>query len=122
MSLYKEGTNHAMESGRAAAEAAVEAKARGDFSREGLAGYETRLRAGIGLRDLQKYSELPDILSGTPGIFTTYPDKITQLLVDYFTVSDAPKSDIQRRAVRAFLKDLPKLRFLRDLLRARKML
>jgi electron transfer flavoprotein-quinone oxidoreductase len=121
MSLYKEGTNHAMESGHFAGLTAVEAKAKGDFSRKGLAGYEKRLSKGIVLRDLKKYSEVPDVLSGSPGLFSLYPEKVTQLLVDYFTVTGEPKSDIQRKAIRKFLKGLPKLQFLRDVLRARKV-
>ena len=122
MSLYKEGTNHAMESGRYAGLAAAEAKQRGDYSRAGLAGYEQRLREGVALKDLRKYSDVPDVLNGSPALFSLYPDKVTRLLVDYFTVSDEPKSQTQKKAVRKFLKDLPKMQFLRDVFRARKML
>ena len=122
MSLYKEGTNHAMESGRYAGQTAVEAKKSGDFSRNGLAGYETRLRGGIALKDLRKYSDVPDVLNGSPALFSLYPDKVTRLLVDYFTVSEEPKSETQKKAVRKFLRDLPKLQFLRDIFRARKMI
>lgn len=122
MSLYKEGTNHAMESGRFAGLAAAAAKESGDFSRAGLAAYEENLNGGIAMRDLKKYSDVPDVLNSTPGIFSLYPDKMTRLLVDYFTVTEEPKSEIQKKAVRRFLKDLPKLQFLRDIFRARKML
>lgn len=122
MSLYKEGTNHAMESGRCAGETAAEAKAKGDFSKQGLAGYEQRLREGVVLSDLKKYTEVPDLLSGSPGLFSLYPEKVTQLLVDYFTVTPEPKSVIQKRALRTFLDGLPKWQFLKDVFRARKML
>ncbi|MFH0908996.1 MAG: FAD-dependent oxidoreductase [bacterium] len=121
MSIYKEGTNHAMESGMYAGQAAAEAKKKGDFSQKGLASYEERLRAGTVMRDLKKYSEVPDVLSGSPALFDLYPQKITQLMVDYFTVSEQPKSEIQKQAIRKFLKGLPKLQFIRDVLRARKM-
>lgn len=122
MSLYKEGTNHAMESGKRAGETAAAAKETGDFSKAGLAGYEKQLRAGIALNDLKKYSEVPDVLASTPGLFSLYPEKVTRLLVDYFTVTEEPKSEVQRKAVKKFLKDLPKLQFLRDVIKARKML
>lgn len=122
MSLYKEGTNHAMESGHYAGLAVVAARNTGDFSRVGLAGYEARLKEGVALRDLRKYSAVPDVLNGSPALFSIYPDKVTRLLVDYFTVTREAKSDIQKRAVRRFLHDLPKLQFLRDVFRARKML
>lgn len=122
MSLYKEGTNHAMESGRCAGLAAAEAKKSGDYSRAGLEGYERRLRAGIALKDLEKYSDVPDVLNGSPALFSLYPDKVTRLLVDYFTVGNEPKSATQKKAIRKFLRDLPKLQFLRDVFRARKMI
>ena len=105
-----------------AGQTAVEAKKSGDFSRNGLAGYETRLRGGIALKDLRKYSDVPDVLNGSPALFSLYPDKVTRLLVDYFTVSEEPKSETQKKAVRKFLRDLPKLQFLRDIFRARKMI
>ena len=122
MSLYKEGTNHAMESGRYAGLTAAEAKKSGDYSRAGLAAYEKRLAEGVVMRDLKKYSDVPDVLTGSPALFSLYPDKITRLLVDYFTVSEEPKSETQKKALRKFLRDLPKLQFLRDIFRARKML
>jgi hypothetical protein len=37
-------------------------------------------------------------------------------------VSEEPKSETQKKAVRKFLRDLPKLQFLRDIFRARKMI
>ena len=121
MSLYKEGTNHAMESGRAAGLTVVEARAAGDLSRTGLKDYEARLNDGIVMHDLKKYSEVPDVLSGTPGLLSLYPQKVNQLLVDYFTVTRHPKSEIQKQALRRFFEGMPKLQFLRDMLRARKM-
>lgn len=121
-SLYKEGTNHAMESGLLAGTAAVEAKKSGDFSRTGLASYEAKMQDSIAMQDLRKYADLPDILSRTPGIFSLYPQKITDLLVDYFTVTEQPKTDIQKQAIKKFMTGLPKLQFVRDLFRARKVL
>ena len=122
MSLYKEGTNHAMESGRSAGLAAAEAKQAGDFSRQGLAGYERRLSESNVFTDLKKYGDVPEILSGSPNLLSLYPEKVNELLVDYFTVSAEPKSVIQKNAVRKFKKDLPKLQFLKDVYRARKMI
>lgn len=122
MSLYKEGTNHAMESGWYAGQTAAEAKRAGDFSKRTLAAYPARLETGTVMRDLKKYSEVPDVLTGTPALFSLYPQKVTQLLVDYFTVNEQPKSEIQKQAVKTFMTNLPKLQFLRDVLRARKVL
>lgn len=121
-SLYKEGTNHAMESGKAAGETIAAAKKSGDFSKKGLAGYEQTLRAGVAIADLHKGRRLPHIMESTPEITELYPKKVTNLLVDLFTVAAESKSKTQKRAVRTFLDGLPKYRFLRDALRARQLL
>lgn len=121
MSLYKEGTNHAMESGLLAAQAAVAAKQSGDFSKAGLASYEARLRESVIWKDLAKYAQVPEVLNTTPALFSLYPDKFAQLLVDYFTVNEQSKAAIQKQALKRFLTGLPKFQFVRDLLRARKV-
>jgi electron transfer flavoprotein-quinone oxidoreductase len=121
MSLYKEGTNHAMESGMYAAQAAVEAKAAGNFSKTGLASYESKLRASVVWKDLAKYAQVPEVLNSTPALFSLYPDKFAQLLVDYFTVNEQPKAVIQKQAMKKFLTGLPKFQFVRDMLRAKKV-
>ncbi len=122
MSLYKEGTNHAMESGKLAGETVVEARKRGDFSKASLAVYEKRLREGVGMKDLEKGRDIPRILAGSPNLTSLYPRKVTSLLVDLFTVSSEPKAKVQRRAVRSFLEGFPKARFALDAIRARKLL
>jgi len=119
MSLYKEGTNHAMESGRCAGETAIIAKKKGDFSRQTLAEYEKKLKAGTILKDLKKYRKVSQVLEGTPNLFSLYPKKVAQLMIDYFTVCDESKSQIQKRAIRGFLKGLPKFEFVRDVIRAK---
>jgi electron transfer flavoprotein-quinone oxidoreductase len=121
-SLYKEGTNHAMESGMYAGQAAIAARKAEQFSKADLADFEKNLADGIAMEDLKKYAKLPDILSDSPGLLSTYPKKATQLMVDYFTVSAERKSVIQKRAVKTFLKDLPKWQLIQDMLKARKLL
>ena len=121
MSIYKEGTNHAMESGMYAGQAAAEAKKANDFSSKGLSGYEERLRGSTAMSDLKKFGQVPEVLAGTPDLFDLYPQKITQLMVDFFTVTEQPKAATQKLAVRRFLTGLPKMRFIRDMLRARKL-
>lgn len=122
MSLYKEGTNHAMESGRLAAEAVLAAVAAGDFSRAGLASYETGMAASLAMQDLRKVRELPAVLEGAPGLLGDYPDRISRLLTDWFTITDEPKAALQKRAVKQALGGLSKLRLARDLYRARRLM
>lgn len=119
MSLYKEGTNHAMESGRLAAETAIEAKAKKDFSKAALSAYETKLKACNVMKDLKTYRHTAEVMEKTPHLFSLYPRKVARLITDYFAVSDLTKSATQRRAVTGFLKGLPKLQLIRDGLRSR---
>jgi len=121
MSLYKEGTNLAMESGMFAGETVVLAKKQNDFSSKALSLYEQKLRKGVVFKDLRKYRKLPRMLEGTPNIFSLYPKKVANLLIDYFTVSEESKSQLQRRALKNFLRGLPKIKFVRDVIRAKKM-
>ena len=121
MSLYKEGTNLAMASGKCAGEAVACAKKRGDFSIHSLAAYETSLKRGIVFRDLKKYRKVPDVFEQCPNIFTLYPQKLAHLMVEFFTVEDKPKSALQKQALRNFCKGLPKIRFIRDMVRAKNL-
>jgi electron transfer flavoprotein-quinone oxidoreductase len=119
MSIYKEGTNHAMESGTCAAETAIEAKRRGDFSAQSLAGYRDRLNQGVAMKDLKKYRKVPEVLEGSPELLSLYPQKVNRLMIDYFTVSSRTKSETQKQAIKTFLSGLPKFKAIRDLIRAR---
>ena len=121
MSLYKEGTNHAMESGLYAGETAIEAKAKGDFSKAGLAAYRAKLEGGVVLKDLKKFRKVPEVLATTPNLLSLYPKKVNRMLIDLFTVSERTKSENQKQAIRTFLRGLPKFQAVRDLIRARNM-
>ncbi len=121
MSLYKEGTNLAMESGALAAETALEALAAGDASAERLAAYRRRLEEGFVMADLRKYRHVPEVLQAAPDLLALYPRKVARLLADLFTVSSRSKAQTQRDAWRAFWRGLPKLRAARDLFRARRL-
>ncbi len=121
-SLYKEGTNHAMDSGRRAGEVAAEARAKGSFDRDTLAAYERQMQEGTALADLRKYEQLPEILGGSPELLSLYPARLNRLLVDYFTMTGEPKAVIQKRALKEFMRGIPKLRFVRQLLKARRLM
>lgn len=118
-SLYKEGTNHAMESGRAAGETAIEAKERKDFSRAGLALYEEKMKASVAMADLKKVRKLPQLLESTPQLMSLYPRKVTSLLCDFFSVASESKKETQKRAMKKFFEGVSKFALLRDGIRAR---
>lgn len=119
MSVYKEGTNHAMESGRAAGRTAIEAKQNADFSQAALSGYTQRLANGVVMKDLKRYRKVPNVLESSPDLLNLYPRKINRMLVDLFTCTPESKVETRRKALRNFNEGLSKFRFVRDLLRAR---
>ncbi len=119
MSLYKEGTNHAMESGWFAGQTAVEAKKKGDFSREALLAYPERMRGGVSMKDLKRFRKAPFVLENTPNLLSLYPKKVVRMINDWFSVGYEPKTAIQKRAFKTFMSGLPKFKFIRDALRAR---
>ena len=122
MSLYKEGTNLAMESGKCAGETVIDAKKTGDFSQAGLQAYEKKLNGGFLMKDLKKVRRMPEVLAGSPNLLSLYPAKATNMLIDFFSVSMEPKASIQKKAIFKFLKGLPKFQFVRDTLRARNLI
>ena len=122
MSLYHEGSNLAMASGKLAGEVAIEAKEKGDFSKQTLGEYPKRLESTFVMQDLKKYQQAPEILDHVPAIFAEYPARACQLLVDYFRVCELSKAEVQKQALKHFLDGLPKLQFGRDLLRVRKLI
>jgi hypothetical protein len=103
----------------AAGETLVELKPKGDWSAAALGRYRERLSGGVVLKDLKQYSRVPEVLANTPNLLSLYPKKVNRMLIDYFTVLPEPKKAVQRRALKNFLKGLPKFQFIRDLLRAR---
>lgn len=95
------GMDFAIESGRLAALAVLDARQRGDFSRTGLASYRTLLEASFVLKDLHFYRRFPAFLEQTRNLFTTYPGVAEELMLGLFTVSGAEPVPIRKRALAA---------------------
>ncbi len=121
-SLYHEGTNLAMASGLFAAEAIIEAKNRGDFSKESLSSYHKKLSNSFVFKDLNKYRDVEAWAHANPKFFTEYPDLCLDLIKDYFTISEKPKAEIQDAIYKKFRKKLSPLRALVELNKVRKAL
>jgi len=120
--LYQEGSNLAMASGKFAGETAILAMERKDFSKAVLSLYEEKLENSFVMQDLKKYKEVPEVLDNNPELFSFYPKKLCDLIIDFFTVSQEPKAEAQKRAIKSFLKDTPKLKAIKQLYRAKKLL
>lgn len=121
-SLFHEGTNLAMESGRIAGEVAVEAKKRNNFSKAALAAYETRLFDSFVIKDLKKFRKLPKTLEHNPQLFEKYPRIMEEFVRDMFTVDGEPKNRKQARLLKKLLKQESIWGFIKTALAARRVI
>ncbi len=118
VSVHREGSNHALVSGRLAAETALEALDRGDFSERFLARYRERLHSSFVLQDLKKYENVNDFFERTPQLFGLYPRLLAAAAEEIGTVDLTPKREKQRRLWRLIRSARPPLALARDLYRA----
>ncbi len=83
------GMDFAIASGEAAAKTVMAAKARNDFSRQGLAIYQNFLKESFVLRDLEAYRNAPQFQENHR-LFNDYPRLATGLVSKLFTVDGSP--------------------------------
>jgi electron transfer flavoprotein-quinone oxidoreductase len=119
-SFYHEGTNLAMGSGMLAAEAIIEAKQRGDFSKKSLEGYVAKLRNSFILKDLYQYRRLSEWTHNNPQFFKDYPELLIDLVQDYFTLSEESKGDVWRQMMSKWQGRISVVKSLLELNRFRK--
>ena len=79
------GMDFAIESGRLAAEAVIKAKAKGDFSAEGLACYKTLLEDSFVLKELKIYQNFPSLLE-CHAVFNDIPKMADEFASELLTV------------------------------------
>jgi len=108
-----EGMNFAVASGIAAAEAAKQAKEKGDYSKGTLAQYETLLKESFVLKDLEKFRRAPAFLENER-LYKTYPDLVCGLAEKVFTVDGNPKKRIRQLAREEMKGKVSLLQLLRD--------
>jgi electron transfer flavoprotein-quinone oxidoreductase len=94
--LHREGSNMAMASGRFAAEAIMDALDRGDFSRNVLMGYVSRLNESYIIQDLKKYRRFNSFRLNHHELFTTLPGLTALAAREMLTVDGVPKKERQR--------------------------
>jgi electron transfer flavoprotein-quinone oxidoreductase len=115
--LNREGANLAMISGRCAAQAIIEARARGDASAASLSRYRELLEASVVLNDLYKIRNTTDFAHARPHLFTDYPRVLAGAAMEYLTVDGRSKKDKQKKILK-LLNVVPKGRLLSDALGA----
>lgn len=110
--VHFEGTNLAMISGKLAAETALEALERGDFSANQLCLYKKKLENSFVLKDLRTYKDVVKTLSGRTSSFLTYYPKKVNEFFNIFTCTDGvPK----KGKFQQFTKDFFRKRSLSEL-------
>lgn len=119
-SIHHEGTNLAMASGVAAAEAFLEARKRNDMSRATLARYRESLEESWVMKDLRRYRDTVRFLLENREMVSEYPDLTVRLIRRYFTIDDTPKEDVLRELWRTIRSEVSFLKAARQMLRARK--
>lgn len=100
--LHWEGTNLAMISGKLAAETAIEALEKQDFTEESLCSYQEKLEDSFVMKDLRAYRYLMDAAHDRrESFFGYYFKKINEFFEAFTTVDSVPK----RKKYWKFLKE-----------------
>ncbi len=117
-SFYHEITNFAMASGLYAAETVIELNKNKNFSKSSLSLYLKKLKNSFVLKDMKQYRNFTKFLHKNKQFLTTYPQTFCDLLVEYFTITGSPKSEIKKRVMLEGLKKINIFKFIIDLLKA----
>jgi len=94
--LFLEGVNFAIGSGRAAAETAIAAIAKGDTSRSGLSEYRRKIDATFVMADHKRMRRAPELIL-SERMQRQYADLICDVAQDLFTVTNPnPKPGLRK--------------------------
>jgi electron transfer flavoprotein-quinone oxidoreductase len=95
-----------MTTGRLAAEAIFQIKARRDpMTAENLSLYQKMIESSFVMKDLRKYKRLPDFLHASKKhLFGTYPELISKAAQTFLRVDGKDKKSKEGDIVRSFVK------------------
>ena len=119
-SIHHEGTNLAMASGVAAAQAVLSARKANDFSKARLAEYRERLEDSWVMKDLRRYRDTVHFLLENRELVNEYPDLAIRLVRRYFTLDDTPKDDVLKELWKTIRSEVDFFKAARQMWRARK--
>jgi len=121
--LHWEGTNLAMISGKLAAETAIEAIDKKDFSKDSLKLYKQKLENSFIMKDLRSYKNLMPTMHKRRKSFTGYYIEKINSFFDMFTKVDGiVKRDKFRNFIKSFFTDRNILEPVKDLTAGIKLL
>jgi len=102
--IHREGSNHAILSGKAAAETAIDAHSKGDFSERTLGHYRQRLEeAAPTIADLRKYRKATKFMEHHP-VLSVYPPLAAYAFEEMLTVDDKTKRQKQWEIIKEALR------------------
>jgi electron transfer flavoprotein-quinone oxidoreductase len=104
--VHREGSNLAMTTGRLAAEAIFQIKARREpMTAENLSLYQKMIESSFVMKDLKKYKRLPNFLHASKKhLFGTYPELVSKAAQTFLRVDGKDKKSKERDIVKSFVK------------------
>ena len=114
------GMDFAIASGYYAAKAMLEARKAGDFSAASLSCYETYLDHSFVLQDLRTAQAVPHVMEN-PRLFGHYPDAVTRLLEQVFTIGPGPTKRLMSTVFHGVRRDFLNVATLKDANEFRKL-
>jgi electron transfer flavoprotein-quinone oxidoreductase len=114
--FHWEGTNMAIIAGKAAAETAIEAHQRRDFSAKSLSVYKERLSKRFVLQDLHQYRKFSGFLERHPHFMADYPGFLNDALSTFFTGYGKPKKDLYKDILGSLTKRRPLIKVIGDMI------
>jgi electron transfer flavoprotein-quinone oxidoreductase len=117
---YQFGSIMATMSAQYAAETAIEAKKKGDYSKKTLCRYSEKIMSSLMMDDMRKYNRNPWFTDHYPEFFNHYPQMAVELADDFLSNDDAAPRLRQQRVFQRVKKELSLFPFLRELMESRK--
>jgi electron transfer flavoprotein-quinone oxidoreductase len=114
--FHWEGTNMAIVAGKAAAETAIEAHQRRDFSAKSLSAYKEKLDKRFVLKDLHQYRNLSKFLERHPDFMASYPSFLNDAMGMFFSGFGKPKQELYKDMVRSLTRRKPLVKAIGDMI------
>jgi electron transfer flavoprotein-quinone oxidoreductase len=113
--LHWEGTNMAIIAGKSAAETAIEAHQKKDFSKQSLSSYRARLDKRFIMTDLHQYRNLSHFLKTHPEFMEIYPTFLNDALGMFFSGFGKPKNQLYKDILKSLTSRRPLLKAVGDI-------
>lgn len=99
--LVVRGMDLAIGSGICAADAILEAKAKGDFSAQTLSVYQQKMENSFVLKDMRTYAGAPEFMKA-PRMYEAYPQMLANILERIYRQDAKPKAHIRSDVIAGF--------------------